>query len=74
MLQGDPEEHPDKARLLARFQLSDLPPGPTRERIEVEFAMDCSGLANVHARDLFSGREIAEQVDARDAVQKQHVA
>ncbi len=74
VLQGDPEEHPDKARVLARFQLSDLPPGPTRERIEVEFAMDCSGLANVHARDLFSGREIAEQVDARDAVQKQHVA
>jgi len=74
VLQGDPEEHPDKARVLARFQLSNLPPGPTRERIEVEFAMDCSGLANVHARDLFSGREIAEQVDARDAVQKQHVA
>ncbi|NLE61343.1 MAG: Hsp70 family protein [Planctomycetes bacterium] len=74
VLQGDPEEPPDKARVLARFQLSDLPPGPTRERIEVEFAMDCSGLANVHAKDLFSGREIAEQVDARDAVQKQHVA
>ena len=74
VLQGDPEEHPDKARVLARFQLSNLPPGPTHERIEVEFAMDCSGLANVHARDLFSGREIAEQVDARDAVQKQHVA
>jgi molecular chaperone DnaK len=73
VLQGDPAAPLDEARILAQFSLRDLPAGPTEKRIEVVFAMDASGLVQVRAKDLFSGQEIAEQVDAREAVKKEHI-
>ncbi|MDQ3954646.1 MAG: molecular chaperone DnaK [Actinomycetota bacterium] len=43
---------------LGRFQLTDIPPAPRNvPQIEVTFDIDANGIANVHAKDLGTGKE-----------------
>ena len=53
-----------EASKLASFVMSDLPPGPSEERIEVTFRMDTNGLTSVTARDTVHGTEISGEAQA----------
>ena len=61
VLQGERELAKD-CRSLARFQLK-VPPGPAGlARIEVKFLIDASGILQVSARDLHTGKEHSIEV------------
>jgi len=68
VLEGKAYCRPDEARVLAEFSLSDLPAGPTKDRIAVLVDIDTNGLITVHAVDTLSSKEISQTVDAGGAV------
>lgn len=64
----------DEARELASFTFTDLPPGPTDDRISVDFDVDANGLIHVRAVDLASKKELTGKADARSAVSSNSAA
>ena len=63
-VEGKAGVSPDEARVLAEFNLTGLPPGPDRDRVEITLTIDASGLILVKAVDLFSRVEITGTVQA----------
>lgn len=74
VLQGNDNDPPDQAQVLAQFPLSNLPAGPTENRIQVSFSVEYNGLIDVKAVDTFSGAAISGQADGRNAVAEQSLA
>ena len=70
VLQGKAHAPASEGHMLGKFPLSDLPAGPSEDRIEVTFEMDTNGLVILHAVDKHSDKEITQQVDAAGAVTK----
>lgn len=70
VLQGEAYCPASAAHVLGSFPLSDLPAGPSKDRIEITFRVDTNGLVDLHAIDKHSGKEIKRQVDAAGAVTK----
>lgn len=70
VLQGNAGAPAHTARVLAKFSLVGLPPGPLENRIEIFFDIDGNGLVKVRAVDTFSGQEISGEVVTTDAIQK----
>ncbi|MYV39517.1 molecular chaperone DnaK [Streptomyces sp. SID1328] len=57
VLQGERERAADN-RVLGRFQLTDIRPGPRGEpQVDVTFDVDANGILNVSARDKDTGKE-----------------
>lgn len=62
VLQGEREMAAD-CRLLGRFELRGIPPMPAGiPKVEVQFAVDASGILTVHAAELRSGKRLQAQV------------
>jgi molecular chaperone DnaK len=74
VLQGEAYSPASAALILGDFPLSDLPAGPSEDRIEITFRVDTNGLVDVHAIDKHSGKEITQQVDAAGAVTKNDIS
>jgi len=74
VLQGEAYSLASAAHVLGKFPLSDLPAGPSEDRIEITFRVDTNGLVDLHAIDKHSGKEIKRQVDAAGAVTKNQLS
>ena len=60
--------------LLGEFVLSGIPPAPKGEpEIEVGFDIDSSGIVNVSARDLATGREQSITVNSKSSLSGEEV-
>ena len=70
VLQGQASRPLADAHELAVFRMDNLPPGRTKDRIEISFSIDSSGIVAVRAKDLESNQEIIGEVDASEAVTK----
>jgi molecular chaperone DnaK len=73
ILQGNPSRPLSEAHELEVFHLNNLPAGRSKDRIEITFKIDSSGIVSVRVRDLESGQEITGEVDASGAVAKSSV-
>jgi len=70
VLQGKADAPADEQMVLVEIPLNGLPPGPSKQRIEIFFRIDANGIVYVRAVDLFSKKEISGQADASGAVRK----
>jgi molecular chaperone DnaK len=53
----------DGNRLLGRFELGDLPPGPAGHvKVQVSFTLDVDGIVRVEATDLATGRATSKKI------------
>ena len=71
--QGE-EQQASKNRLLGKFVLGDLPPGPAGQvKVEVQFTLDCDGIVRVEARDTASGRATSKKILASSGLSAEEV-